>query len=145
MRGHNKGPIGPLDPDEQTWFTRDLKPDDILNGAEVIAAFRSMGCEIERQDLDYWAASEGGPIHGMAPGQRLYRWGEVLAWFGRTLPRPELTRKEAAEFLRGLGCQVTATTLENLPRPDDGELAANRSPALTSVLSQYTLVTKYAF
>jgi hypothetical protein len=133
MRCHNKGPIGPLDPDAPPPHDPGLKRHEIVDATEAILALRSMGCEVTEADLEYSLARNAGPPFRAPLGEKSFTWGDILDWAGRTTPVPELNRKEAAEFLRGLGCQVTETTLENLRPlrdPDDGEfvIAANRSP-----------------
>jgi hypothetical protein len=134
MRGHNKGPIGPLDPDAPPPWDPGLRRHEILNITDAISALRSMGCEVTRKDLEYSLACNTGPPYKAPLGEKTFTWGDILDWTGRTRPTPELTRKEAVKFLQGLGCQITQTTLENLasapPHRRDGEfvIAANRSP-----------------
>jgi hypothetical protein len=47
MKNHNRGPIGPLDPDEPPPYDPSLRPDDNISIWEVVKALQSMGVPIE--------------------------------------------------------------------------------------------------
>ena len=132
----NKGPIGPLDPNEPPPWDPGMQRHEFVDAYEAVKLLQSMGCNLTQKDLEYSIACNAGPSYREAQGKKTFMWGEVLDWSQRTPPVPEFTREEAVEFLRDLGCEVTKITLQNLPRafyhaPDgtiDCEIVANRSP-----------------
>jgi hypothetical protein len=113
-KGHNKGPIGPLDPNEPPPWEPELKRDDVLDEGSAIAALRSMGVEIEKTDFDYWAATGSGPPHSFVATHRKYHWGALLDSLAH-LPRPPvITREQAVEYLQSLGWEGTEDTVRQL-------------------------------
>jgi hypothetical protein len=115
VKGHNKGPIGPLDPDQPPPAVPILKRHHRLRAKEAIEALRSMGVEITERDLEYYHARGEGPPHAMAPGQREYIWGHVLDWTAHTFPVPKLNRKQATKYIcEELGYPIGPTVLSQL-------------------------------
>jgi hypothetical protein len=113
-RNHNKGPIGPLDPDEPPPWEPDLRRDQYLDGLTLIEVLRSMGVDIDKRELEYLFA-KGLPCMER-PGKKLYQLGPVLDFLACTPPISRLTRKEAVEYLHSIGCPMSDTTLQQLPR-----------------------------
>ena len=114
VRNHNKGPIGPLDPDQPPPRDPGIRPHEKLTIAEAIRMLRSMGCIIGDRDVEYAIHSGGGPMHFLVVEQRMVEWGEFLRWASRTFPREELTRKQAVEYLHSIGCPMSNVTLQQL-------------------------------
>jgi hypothetical protein len=118
VKNHNRGPIGPLDPNEPPPKTR---REDRLRARELVKVLQSMGVEITERDLEYYHASGEGPPHTMAPGQRTYTLGEALDWTGHTFPVPELNRKEATKYIcEELGYYIGPTVLSQLAYSKSG-------------------------
>jgi hypothetical protein len=81
-KNHNKGPIGPLDPDQPPPAVPILKRHHRLRAKEAVEALRSMGVEITEKDFEYYHSIGEGPMHTAAPGQREYTWDAILNWPG---------------------------------------------------------------
>jgi hypothetical protein len=113
VRNHNKGPIGPLDPDEPPPWGR-FRRDDVVDPASAVKALRSMGVEIQKEDFDYWAATGTGPPYRAVVSSKTYRWGELLDSLAHMPRSPVLSRKRAVEYLRSLGWEGTEDTLRQL-------------------------------
>jgi hypothetical protein len=113
VTNHNRGPIGPLDPNEPPPWDPEMRPDDILNGREVVKALRSMDVPITERDLESYHQFGEGPVHITAPGQRRYKWGDIVNWAARTFP-PPLNRKQATEYIRTLGYPIGYTVLSQV-------------------------------
>ena len=112
--GHNKGPIGPLDPDMPPPSDPRLRRHHTLEAKEAVEALQSMGVPISERDLEYYHSIGEGPWHTVAPGQRTYTWGDILKWAGRTFPAP-LNRKQATKyFCEELGYPIGSTVLSQL-------------------------------
>ena len=77
-KNHNKGPIGPLDPDQPPPAVPILKRHHRLRAKEAVEALRSMGVEITEKDFEYYHSIGEGPMHTAAPGQREYTWDAIL-------------------------------------------------------------------
>jgi hypothetical protein len=115
VKNHNKGPIGPLDPNEPPPSDPYLRRHHILKAKEAVEALRSMGSPITERDFEYYHASGEGPMHTVAPGQRHYEWGHVLDWAAHTLPVPLLKRKQATKYIcEELGYPIGPTVLSQL-------------------------------
>ena len=113
--GHNKGPIGPLDPNEPPPLEPEIRREDEIGADYAVMLLRSMGVEVSVKDLEYWHASNEGPMYRqMYEPPKLYRWGDVQDWAARTPPVPKLNRKQAEEYTRSLGDHVTPHTLPQL-------------------------------
>jgi hypothetical protein len=113
-RKHNKGPIGPLDPDEPPPFDPGLRRQERLTVADATRALRSLGVRIRDRDIERSIREGTGPLHTVV-GSKLVEWGEALDWASRTYPNDdELTRKEATEYLHGIGCPLSDVTLQQL-------------------------------
>jgi hypothetical protein len=114
VKGHNKGPIGPLDPDQPPPAVPILKRHHRLRAQEAVEALRSMGSPITERDLEYYHSIGEGPPHAMAPGQREYTWGHVLDWTAHTFPAP-MNRKQATKYIcEELGHPIGPTVLSQL-------------------------------
>jgi hypothetical protein len=110
----NRGPIGPLDPNEPPPYDPEMRRGDILKGWELVKALRSKGVEITERDLERYNAAGEGPIHTTAPGQRYYEWGPSLDWAARTFPHGLLNRKQATDYIRTLGYPIGYTVLSQV-------------------------------
>jgi hypothetical protein len=93
-----------------------MRPHEEIGALEAVKLLQSMGCNVTEQDLEYSIACNTGPLWRESPGKKWFRWYDILQWAGRTFPIPELTRKQATEFLRSIGCQISDTTLQQMPR-----------------------------
>jgi hypothetical protein len=102
-RNHNRGPIGPLDPNEPPPWEPELKRDDVLDAYAAAAALRSMGMEIDAAAIKFFATVDGGLVHRAVAPLLLFRWGDVLDFVGRTSPPNLLNRKKALEYIRSRG------------------------------------------
>jgi hypothetical protein len=108
VRGHNKGPIGPLDSDPPWPYTRD----DIVTVADATRILREMGADIRRRDLEQAIAEGTGPLHIVIGSRELYL-SEAIDWSQRTFRRcKELNRREATTYIRSLGYQISDSTLQ---------------------------------
>jgi hypothetical protein len=115
VKNHNKGPIGPLDPNEPPPSDPYLRRHHILKAKEAVEALRSMGSPITERDFEYYHSSGEGPMHTVAPGQRHYEWGHVLDWAAHTFPVPLLKRKQATKYIcEELGYPIGPTVLSQL-------------------------------
>lgn len=113
-KNHNRGPIGPLDPDVPPPHDPSLRRHHTLEAKEAVEALQSMGVQINERDLEYYHSIGEGPWHTAAPGQRSYTWGDVLDWAARTLPAP-LNRKQATKYIcEELGYPIGPTVLSQL-------------------------------
>jgi hypothetical protein len=122
-KGHNRGPIGPLDPNEpvRDLHGTKLRPDDVLDRDEAIHILQSMGVPIQRSDLDYFAMTgEGGPLSFEGQGDLSYRWGDLLNWFKTEPELPTINRRQATEYIRGLGYQIEDDGLQALAKHQRG-------------------------
>jgi hypothetical protein len=108
---HNKGPIGPLDP-EPPWPWR---RDDVFPVAEATQILREMGADIGDRDIEQ-AIADGSGLQHIVKGVRHIRLGEAIDWSRRYVRKDnELTRKEATEYIRSLGYQISDTALQQRP------------------------------
>jgi hypothetical protein len=116
VKGHNKGPIGPLDPDEPPPLDPGIRPHEKVTIAQATRLLRSMrGVEIGDRDVEYAIENGTGPSHFVVIEKREVEWGEFLRWASSAFPREvELTRKEAVEYLNSIGCPMSKVTLQQL-------------------------------
>ena len=114
VKNRNRGPIGPLDPNEPPPYDPKMRRDEIVDAHYAVLLLRSMGVEISEKDLEYRNASGEGPSYIEAPGQKFYFWGDILDWTGRTPPIPLLNRKQATEYICSLGYPIGPTVLSQL-------------------------------
>jgi hypothetical protein len=114
VKGHNKGPIGPLDPDQPPPYDPEIRREEFWDVHYIVTALRSMGCDISVVDFNYWASTGTGPAYTRGENNRRYQWGTVLEFLKTAERRPELTRPEAAKHLRSLGYDVTVDMLRQM-------------------------------
>lgn len=118
VKNHNKGPIGPLDSEPpEPWSRHDLLPVSVVTGI-----LREMGADIRDRDIEESIAEGTGPPHTVGAAHEFYGGGGVvrsitladaIAWSQRTFRRDDvLTRKQATEFIRGLGYPISDSTLQ---------------------------------
>jgi len=112
VKNHNKGPIGPLDPDEPPPYDPEMRREEFIDVHYAIATLRSMGCDIDKADFDYWEVTGTGPLSTATLANKRYEWGSLLNFLKDATRRPVLTRKEATELIRNLGYPITDTTLQ---------------------------------
>jgi hypothetical protein len=106
----NKGPIGPLDSEPPFWSR-----DDVFDVADVTRILREMGADIGDRDIEQAIADGTGPLHNIR-GVRTIRLGDAIDWSQRYIRKDnELTRKEATEYIRSLGYQISDTALQQHP------------------------------
>ncbi|MGA8694144.1 MAG: hypothetical protein WB689_09900 [Xanthobacteraceae bacterium] len=79
-----------------------------------------MGVQIEESDLDYLSMTAGGPSFFETRGSRSYRWDDVLEWIKTAPEMPTLTRKQATEYIRGLGYQIAEDGLRAFAKHQRG-------------------------
>jgi hypothetical protein len=74
-----------------------------------------MGADIGDRDIEQAIADGTGPDHNIGSLVRTIRLGDAIDWSRRYVRKDnELTRKEATEYIRSLGYQISDTTLQQL-------------------------------
>jgi hypothetical protein len=112
VRGHNKGPIGPLD-SEPPWPWR---RNDVMTVADATDLLREMGAHIGDRDIEQAIAEGTGPSHNIKSLVRTICLGDAIDWSRRHIRKDnELNRKEATEYIRSLGYQISDTALQQSP------------------------------
>ena len=116
VRNHNRGPIGPLDPDEPPPLDPGIRPREEVTIAQAARLLRSMGAKIGDRDIEYAIENGTGPMHTVVLArERKVVWRDILEWSKSAFPREdELTRKEAIEYLHSIGCPMSNVTLQQL-------------------------------
>jgi hypothetical protein len=76
---------------------------------------RKMGADIGDRDIEQAIADGTGPDHNIRGWVRTIRLGDAIDWSRRHVRKDnELNRREATEYIRSLGYQISDTTLQQL-------------------------------
>jgi hypothetical protein len=118
VKGHNNGPIGPLDSEPPYPWSRS----DVMPVSQAIKILREMGADIRDRDIEEAMAEGTGPslcvgdvsnFFGGGGVVRSVELGDAISWSQRTFRRDDvLTRKQATEYIRSLGYPISDSTLQ---------------------------------
>jgi hypothetical protein len=102
----NKGPIGPFYSEPPWPWSRN----EVFDVASATRILRKMGADIGDRDIEQAIAEGTGPDHNIRSWVRTIRLGDAIDWSRRHIRKDnELTRKEATEYIRSLGYQISDT------------------------------------